>query len=439
MTILDILNEIGTTASRNEKQVILEKHKNNETLKNVFFLAYSPMETFYIKKIPEYKKRMEPVEKYTINLDQAMKSLGVLSNRDLTGHAGIAYLRDILSGLMWYDAEVLERIVEKDLRISCSDSTANKVWTDLVPSFPVMLCTPYDEKLISKFKFPGICQLKMDSMRVTVICKSGNPPEYRSRNGKLLDIPGDINDDFLKIADGMDVVFDGEIWVADNNGNIEKREIGNGILLRAQKTSLSDDESKKIRVTLWDRIPYNDFMSGVYNVPYSDRWEKLQNDYVPSMFIDLVPTFIVNNIDETVEIFENYIKDGQEGIILKSPGSEWSDKRSKQQIKFKAEKDCELICTDWFYGKKKTKNEFRLGFAEFQSSDGLVCFNIGTGFSDTQRDYYTKENMVGTIWKITYNIRLKPDAKTGKVALFLSRVIEQRHDKSEADHSSTIK
>ena len=47
--VVEIIKELHSTPSRNEKESILLASKDNETLKKVFYLAYDPSINFYIK------------------------------------------------------------------------------------------------------------------------------------------------------------------------------------------------------------------------------------------------------------------------------------------------------------------------------------------------------------------------------------------------------
>jgi CHASE3 domain sensor protein len=51
-SIVEIINELKQTSSRNEKESILkrEANVNNEELKYVLFMTYDPSVNFYIKK-----------------------------------------------------------------------------------------------------------------------------------------------------------------------------------------------------------------------------------------------------------------------------------------------------------------------------------------------------------------------------------------------------
>jgi len=71
MTIKQIFDEIGNESSTNEKMVILNKHKDNELLKRVLYLANSRRVKFFIKQIPAYQKN-----DYTLGVDLSDKVLG---------------------------------------------------------------------------------------------------------------------------------------------------------------------------------------------------------------------------------------------------------------------------------------------------------------------------------------------------------------------------
>jgi ATP-dependent DNA ligase len=121
--------------------------------------------------------------------------LSHLSSRILTGNAGISHLQFLLSMSSADDAKVIERIISKDLKCGASESTANKIWPNLIHEYPCMLCTPFDEKLINKMKFPAMVQLKMDGMRFNAIVKDGKC-EFRSRNGKEINLLENLEQQF---------------------------------------------------------------------------------------------------------------------------------------------------------------------------------------------------------------------------------------------------
>ena len=424
--ILDILNEIAETSSRNEKEAILKREVGNELLKRVFFLAYDPFTQFYIRKIPEYERNETS---HAASLEGLLPGLQALSSRRATGNAGIYHLQTMLQALNVKDAEVLERVIGKDLKCGASGSTANKVWPGLIAEFPCMLCTPSDEKILSKFKFPAFAQLKMDGMRFNAIVKDGKC-EFRSRNGKEINLLGNLEEEFVKLADGQNLVFDGELLVVVE-GNIQDRQTGNGILNKAVKGTISAKEAESVQATVWDCIPYHHFVEGKGSTQYLTRFAILESASLPHK-IRLVESSVVASLDEAEAIFERYLAQGQEGIILKDMSGIWEDKRVKTQVKFKAELDCDLRVVGIQPGTGKY--EGMVGALLCESSDGVIQVDVGSGLSDDDR---RRDDYISKIVAVTYNARIKN--KQGKESLFLPRLIEVRLDKDEADSSEKIK
>jgi hypothetical protein len=439
--IYTIFEQLASDNSRLAKEAILIKHKGNNTLQRVFYLALDPFQQFYIRKIPEYT----PAKTLSITLDKALDDLDDLNKRVVTGNAAIAYLKNILESLLENDAKIIERVIAKDLRCGVSEATANKIWPKLISTYPVMLASGYDQKLVDKIKFPAYVQLKLDGMRFNAIVR-GQTVEFRSRNGREILIPNkSFAVPFIKMADHykQDMVFDGELLIADYAGKPVNRQTGNGILSKAIKGTMSDTEALQVMATLWDAIPYDSFKAGIDKEPYNIRMAKLSNAMQDmktvnaqlGKYVALVWTEQVNDLYTAKRIFEKFLAEGQEGTILKSKDGIWEDKRSKEQIKFKGELECDLRVVDWEEGTGKNKG--RLGALVCESEDGAIRVNVGSGYTDEQRNAYTK-TVIGKVATVKYNARIQ-DRGGNVESLFLPVFIELREDKDIADMSIKIK
>lgn len=424
---------LANTSSRLEKEHILKQHATNPLLQRVLFLALDPYTQFYIRKIPAYTNATVTHTKGTMSLEGALDNLNNIINRVVTGNAAINHLKIILESVTADDAKVVERIIEKDLRCGVSEATVNKIYPGLIPTYPVMLASGFDEKIMNKMTYPAYVQLKLDGMRFNAIVKNGTV-EFRSRNGKQIDLLGHLEQEFLGLAGNTPTVFDGELVVLDANG-IMNRQKGNGILNKAVKGTISDKEAGMVHATIWDVIPFTDFQTGHCDTPYGDRFHMLEQMELP-VRISLIENIEVATEDEAHHIFEEYFQKGEEGIILKDINAPWEDKRVKHQVKFKGELECDLLCMDWQEGTGK--NVGKLGALVLTSADGVVKVNVGSGFTDEQRDKYTKENTKGKVVAVKYNARIQ-DKKTGQISLFLPVFLELREDKTDADLSSSIK
>lgn len=436
MSILSILDTLASDNGRNFKIDYLQSNSDNEVLKRVVFLALDPFTQFFIRKIPKYTPNTTP---HAASLQSMLPALNDLSSRAVTGHAAIDRLQAILEAVGVDDAKVIERIIEKDLKCGVSDSTVNKVWSGMIPEYPCMLASAFEQKLIDKIELPAFVQLKMDGMRFNAIVKDGKC-EFRSRNGKLIDIPSDLFPlPFIAMAEHYkdNLVFDGELLVVDENGKPHDRKTGNGILNKAVKGTMSAQEAASVRATLWDAIPLESFWAGVHKEPYHVRLAKLYNSLMDmthknlhvAELVELVEHRTINTIQEARAMFMNALERGQEGIILKSRNGIWENKRSKNQIKYKAELECDLVCVGWEEGTGK--NVGRLGALQLESACGKLKVGVGSGFTDKDRDSIGRDT-VGKIITVKYNAIVDDKSKDTK-SLFLPIFLEVRLDKAEAD------
>lgn len=423
MSILEILDSIAADSSRNAKLSIIDTHSSNVLLQRVVRLAYDPLIQFYIRAIPPY------TPSGSSDLSTALDDLQLLSNRSVTGNAAVAYLSEVLSSLNESDAEVVKRIIAKDLRIGASASTFNKIWPGLVHDFPCMLCSAYDDKLLKKIEFPAIVQKKEDGMRFNAIVRNGNV-EFRSRNGKEINLCGFLESEFAVLAAGADVVFDGELLVYSDDGAILNRQTGNGILNQANKGTITPDDAAAVHAHVWDMIPLEDFEHGVWAVPYSKRWSVLlEKSRCALKKIHYVETHEVSNREEAEAIFQKYLSEGAEGIILKDRKGIWENKRSRSQIKFKGEFDCSLLVTNCLSGTGKYTN--LLGAIVCTTSDGKLTVNVGSGFTDEQRRLFADGSLTGQIVSVKYNTKICN--KNNEWSLFLPIFDGIRTDQDTAD------
>ena len=439
MQVNNLLKELASDDGRNYKIDLLNANADNELLKEVVRLALDPLTQFYQRKIPAYT-----TGETTMTLKQGLNRLFPLASRMVTGNAAISHLTETLSSLSADDAEVIEKIIQKDLRCGVSVSTANKVWPALVMDYPCMLCSQYEQKIVDKIKFPAYVQMKMDGMRFNAIVRNGGV-EFRSRNGKELDLKGNLVKEFIALANGVDCVFDGELMVMlPGDYQFTDRQTGNGILNKANKGTISEAEAEMVHASLWDVIPYNDFVKGVCNVLYETRWQTVQQLVTgqPSKDKRIWTVYHkeVATLDDANEEFQHLLADGFEGIILKDRNGKWENKRTKSQIKFKGELECylEIIGVEEGTGKYAGKLG-ALVCGSRQDNGQRIAVNVGSGFNDAHRSEFwdIRDSLIGKIVAVKYNARITN--KQGEESLFLPIFVELRDDKTEADYAKDIK
>jgi ATP-dependent DNA ligase len=415
-SVCDIIAELESTNSRLEKEAILIRNKDNKDLKRVFYLAYNPQINFFIKKIPGFFLRSEEIEL----MDAVETLVEKLSARQITGNAARDFLSDILSRMLPSEAEILTRVVGKDMKCGVTATTLNKIWPSFIPVMEMSLA----ESDYSKIKIPAIVQSKADGLRAH-FTRRKTDLLIQTRNGNVIYDDGIFYEsakDLTEIGD----IWDGEIVCVDQNGNYLKRKQSNGILNKAIAGTISESEIVQMRSLLWD-IP-------TVKEPYRKRFSILRNligeEYEFSTKFRLIPSWEVNSFEEINYYYDLEIKAGREGLVVKDPNALWEGKRTSSMIKLKEIIDCDLRVIGWEEGTGRNKG--RMGNLIVATDCGRLKTAVGTGFSDKQRDKITEENSMGRILALQYNEIIKPK-DSDIYSLFLPRAIEFRDDKDEPD------
>ena len=176
--VFDILTQLQLRNSRLFKESVLEKNKDNFLLKRVLIAALDPYTQYYQRKIPKYKQREDQPIK---SLEWALEGLKTLTNREYTGNAAIEQLQKILSVLTKDNAEVIKRVVTKDLKCGVSIATVNKIFgKKFIETYPCMLASAFNQKAFEAIKYPALVQTKMDGMRANIIIDGEGRVDVRS-------------------------------------------------------------------------------------------------------------------------------------------------------------------------------------------------------------------------------------------------------------------
>lgn len=425
MTIYEIIESIAATSSTNEKKAILERNKDNEVLKQVFFFAYNPRFNFWIGPSTEVNVASSGIDVNLATLD----SLYALIERKVTGNEARAYFTDLLKPLTMEARDILCRVLNHDLRCGASDTIASKVWKNLVPEYPVMLCGKYNEKTakyLKKFEnnVGFVVQKKSDGGRICVSVDFDGNVSYKSRSGNELNLFKLFDTDFSRFPGS---VFDGELIIRTAEGKPD-RKASNGIYTKAVRGTISKEEAAKFNIELWDMIPLNEFNAGVGTEGYEARLIKLLNIKF-SPYVSIVESQKCATLEECFKFYNRMREIGEEGAIIKVADSVWSDGRSKNAIKLKAEESADLLCIGVEEGSGKYAG--MIGNLVCVTSCGKLKVNPGTGLKDEDRAR-DPSYFIGKIVEIAYNEVIKArDRDT--FSLFLPVYKQVRLDKKVAN------
>lgn len=223
----------------------------------------------------------------------------------------------------------------------------------------VMLAHKFRPEKHLKLKAHWCWSEKLDGMRALWTGR-----ELVSRTGKPVHAP-----EWFLATFPEDLQLDGELW------------IGRG---QFQQT-MSAVRKKKPVDREWGRVRYRVFDTPTLrDKPFYYRYHTLQQRLGPERVVPhwSLPTGI-DPLPKILEAFARQVELGAEGIMLRDQLSPYEFCRSHRLLKVKPEDVTTAIVIGHTPGEGK--HEGRLGALECRLENG-VCFSVGTGFSDVQRE-----------------------------------------------------
>ena len=178
-------------------------------------------------------------------------------------------------------------------------------------------------------------------------------------------------------------------------------------------------------VVAFDAVPYEDWLEGECDKPYIERYEALLGAGLRTPVHSLIVALALDL--EVPQGFANEMvsRGGYDGAILRRKDAPWTAGASKngEAIKVKPVQSLDLEVHSWFRGKGK--HAHRAGGITVAYRG--VETNVGTGFSDAEREYLTLHGCKGLIAEIEF-MELTADGKLRE-----PRFKGWRYDKDKAD------
>jgi len=412
MTIKKILDEIASEGGSNKKMEILAKYKDNELLRQVIYLAKSKRIKFYLKQIPEYNQGSK-----NRGLEWAIDQLENIYGGRYRGNDAIEHLTTILEAILPEDAYIIERIIDRDLKIGMGTSNINKIFPKLIEKTPYMGAISFNAQKAKDLFKDGNClsQVKMDGRYCNAIIRN-HEVEMESRGGEPTVLNGC---NFEKELEHLnDIVLNGELTMDgvsryESNGiiasliDITKKQDERGsentqkkIEAFKKKHGLNyKDALNKIRFTVWDAISVDEYYDNKSNNPYTVRFARLIRLVNNLKMVSLIESKFVRTYEEAIEHFQEMLNRGDEGTILKSDKGTWKDGKPKWQIKMKLEMDIDLKIVGFNYGTGK--NSELISSLNCETSDGKLKTRP-TGITEDDMNYITKnqKKLLGTLVEV---------------------------------------
>jgi DNA ligase 1 len=401
------ITDLNSSDSRIHKEKVIEKALMAAKLGSAdaqsflfnCYQAYNPFYTFHVKQLPETQGlvgRENPWPRFWGLLE-------ALRTRSTSGHAAKALIQTISEE---FDSDewnlICAPVIRKDLRCGISEKTLNKVLGKTQYRIPVFSCQLAQDSTDRPAKMKGIKRLevKLDGVRVLAVVNGTNVTLF-SRNGKEFE-------NFPQIADAIEDVRKHFQFGSGTGGRfvLDGEIVGESFQkLMKQAHRKSDAKTDGMVYHIFDIMPLDEFMEGHCNVNQSRRLEWLEPTRDRLMATDCLRIMSGIEVDldtaEGHDVMNRYaqdaVKDGFEGIMIKDLSAPYECKRSSFWMKYKPVHDYDLTVIAVEEGTGKNTGRMGALVCEGQEQDKFIRVNVGSGFSDVERqDYWNnREKVIG--------------------------------------------
>jgi DNA ligase 1 len=437
--LLETLDKIAATPAKKDKANLVATFSEAERL--VLKAALDPTVTYYLAnlKLPD---SMFGTAKWG---QEEFDLLAQLSARQLTGDEARQTVDFHMRELTKPSAELLRRVINKDLRCGIGAGTVNAAFPGLIPDFPYMRCSlpkdssmkdwDWSQGMISQLKANGMfARVDVDQIGNVIIASRQGNQFYKGALGAL--------EHQLSFLD-PDHQYHGELTLIDKlSGDVMRRSEANGILNSVLIGEREIPDNVIVVFDVWDCIPLEAAVTqGKYSVPYVKRFHTLLamvSDFRAYLEttpqIQVIPHQVVYSYAEAMQHYKSVLARGLEGTVVCHPEGIWKDGDSKDKVKLKLEVDVDLRIKGFKPGTPGTRTEHTFGSVILGTSDD----KLEVAAAGLKRDleewlHNNREKAQGMIMAVRAN-EVSPPCETNEMySLYHPRVIELRHDKVEAD------
>jgi len=386
MNAIEVLEQIGKTPKRSQKESILKEWQAMPLLRMYLQYALDSRKVYHVAnlKCPNSAFRATPpgadVTHYFVELFGILDQMasGELSGNDARYVIG-SFLRSVPADVQKW----AYRCVMKNPDIGIGVKTVNACMPGLLFDFKVALArqlysdgrqfTDGSFKLVIEDPLKYWVDPKIDGVRCICV-RRGTDVTLYSRNGTVLNdtLPSMVQ----AIANGPDThyVLDGELMA--NNWNETQ-----SILF--SKRNRMDDEGMVYNVFDW--LPIDRWDKQYCPEAYWSR-RQLAEDCVKKLRtprVRMVEGRSVKNLEELRTYYEETVSQKYEGIMVKDTRAGYSFKRSRAIMKVKPNMTVDGRIVGWERGAVNSK--WQNGFGAFLVDVGGVITSVGGGFSDIDR------------------------------------------------------
>jgi len=211
--------------------------------------------------------------------------------------------------------------------------------------------------------------------------------QMKSRQGNIFNIPQEVTKQLPR-----NIILDGELFISRNK--FEQCSI-----LKKKNISLEEFSKSKIKYHVFDIISFP-------KIKFKDKIQEMKNICSQSSFLVFVKQIKVKDNEHIKKLFEELIKKGAEGIMLRDPESfshkGEKQKRSNSLVKLKDQEDDEAIIIGYNISTSKKYYGLLKSFQCILKKDKKIMFQV-SGFSEEIRKNFKNTHPLNTIITFSHN------------------------------------
>ena len=266
----------------------------------------------------------------------------------------------------------------------------------------IMLCYPFEEKRLAKWKPPYVVQPKFDGVRCRAVGGSdGHYYLFSSEGNEILGVP--------HINRALD---ESNMWPQELDGELYTHGMSfEDIFSITSRTAIIHPNHNVMQYYMFELINNDPQALRIKNLSFESRYE-----------LQYTANYICYNFDEVMKAYDALIEKGYEGMVVRHIDALYVRKRSVYMMKFKPKKEDHYVIKGYsvevdIHGEIK---EGRLGrlICAGSESQGIKelgkypphtkppvgYFGVGSGLKETDRVnlWNIREHLVGKLLRVQY-------------------------------------
>lgn len=381
-----LINQLQSTNSRTEKELILSQNKDKLEFLLTFLCDKNLVTGLSTKKIQK-DVPLQAVPQLS-ELETLHQIINYLKINNTGTDDNISYIKSLANG----DQFLLD-IATKSLKVGVDSKTLNKVWGNVIQKFSVMLAKKWEEH--SHKVDTMIVTLKLDGMRCILLKENGMVTAY-SREGKVINGLVEFEQDFTTLPDNT--MFDGELIAK----RLDCEEVSDRFR-RTIKLARTDGDKFGLEYYCFDWMPIEEFRDGKSKYKCTGRKGSLSSELNTksySLIKNLPVLYVGKDKDVIPELLSKIELQGFEGLMVNNADSYYECKRSDALLKVKTMQSVDLLCTGLEKGDGRLSDVLGKIKVDYKGYEVLV----GSGFSDNDRKYFidNPNEILGRVVEISF-------------------------------------